>query len=41
MLSLAVSDDGRTLGLETQYQFHRFDNVIAGGQVSTDGFDAV
>jgi uncharacterized protein (TIGR03032 family) len=40
-MGLAVSDDGRTLVLATQYQIHRFDNVMASGQISSDGFDAV
>jgi uncharacterized protein (TIGR03032 family) len=40
-MGLAVSDDGRTLALATQYQIHRFDNLVPGGDVSEDGFDAV
>lgn len=40
-MGLAVSADGRTLALATQYQIHRFDNVMLAGQVSTDGSDAV
>jgi len=40
-MGLAVSDDGRTLALATQYQLHRFDNVMPSGQGSADGPDAV
>lgn len=40
-MGLAVSADGRTLALATQYQIHRFDNVMSAGQMSTEGFDAV
>lgn len=40
-MGLAVSSDGRTLALATQFQIHRFDNVMPAGQVSSDGFDAV
>lgn len=40
-MGLAVSDDGRTLALATQFQVHRFDNVLPAGQTSADGFDAV
>ena len=40
-MGLAVSGDGRSLALATQYQIHRFDNVLPAGQVSPDGFDAV
>ncbi len=40
-MGLAVSDDGRALALATQYQIHRFDNVIPEGQASADGPDAV
>ena len=40
-MGLAVSDDGRTLALATQFQVHRFDNRAARGQTSADGFDAV
>jgi uncharacterized protein (TIGR03032 family) len=40
-MGLAVSGDGRTLALATQYQIHRFDNVMPAGQVSPDGFDAL
>lgn len=40
-MGLAVSCDGRTLALATQFQIHRFDNVMPTGQVSSDGFDAV
>lgn len=40
-MGLAVSGDGRTLALATQYQLHRFDNVMPAGQASSDGYDAV
>lgn len=40
-MGLAVSVDGRSLALATQYQIHRFDNVLPAGQASPDGFDAV
>ena len=40
-MGLAVSGDGRTLALATQYQIFRFDNVVPAGQASADGIDAV
>src|SRR5918993_1512375 len=40
-MGLAVSDDGRTLALATQFQIHRFDNLLPAGEISADGFDAV
>ena len=40
-MGLAVSGDGRTLALATQYQIHRFDNVLPEGQATSDGYDAV
>src|SRR5438309_6864919 len=40
-MGLAVSADGRTLALATQYQIRRFDNAMPAGQVSVDGYDAV
>lgn len=40
-MGLAVSGDGRTLALATQYQIHRFDNVMSAGEVSADGIDAL
>ena len=40
-MGLGVSVDGRSLALATQYQIHRFDNILPTGQVSPDGFDAV
>ena len=40
-MGLAVTEDGRTLALATQYQIHRFDNIMPAGEVSSDGFDAV
>lgn len=40
-MGLAVSADGGTLALATQYQIHRFDNVLPPGQASSDGYDAV
>ncbi len=40
-MGLAVSEDGRTLALGTQYQIQRFDNVLPAGGASADGYDAV
>jgi uncharacterized protein (TIGR03032 family) len=40
-MGLAVSEDGRTLALATQYQIHRFDNLLPAGEVTSDGYDAV
>jgi len=40
-MGLAVSADGRSLALATQYQIHRFDNVLPPGQANEQGFDAV
>ena len=40
-MGLGVSSDGRSLVLATQYQIHRFDNVLPAAQVSPQGFDAV
>ena len=40
-MGLAVSEDGRTLALGTQYQVQRFDNVLPAGGKSADGYDAV
>lgn len=39
-MGLAVSEDGRTLALATEYQIQRFDNVMPAGQVGPKGFDA-
>jgi len=40
-MGLAASADGRSLLLASQYQLHRFDNVLPPGQADADGFDAV
>jgi uncharacterized protein (TIGR03032 family) len=40
-MGLAVSEDGRTLALATQYQVHRFDNVMPESVDSEDGHDAL
>jgi uncharacterized protein (TIGR03032 family) len=40
-MGLAVTPDGRTLALATQYQIHRFDNVLPPGDADKNGFDAV
>lgn len=40
-MGVAVSGDGRTLVLATQYQIHRFDNVIPEGQQTSEGHDAL
>jgi uncharacterized protein (TIGR03032 family) len=39
-MGIAVSADGGTLALATQYQIHRFDNVIT-GEMRSDGPDAL
>jgi uncharacterized protein (TIGR03032 family) len=38
-MGLAVSADGRGLVLATEYQIHRFDNVMSPGQADAQGFD--
>lgn len=40
-MGIAVSQDGRSLALATQYQIQRFDNVLPADQASEAGFDAV
>ena len=40
-MGLGVGADGRSLVLATEYQVHRFDNVLPPGQANADGFDAV
>jgi uncharacterized protein (TIGR03032 family) len=40
-MGLGVSGDGRTFALATQYQIHRFDNVVPAGQIDSDGVDGV
>jgi len=40
-MGLAVGPGGRSLALATQFQIHRFDNVLASGQRDAEGFDAV
>jgi uncharacterized protein (TIGR03032 family) len=40
-MGIGVSEDGRTLVLATQYQVHRFDNVMRAGTASNDGHDAL
>ena len=40
-MGLAVSGDGRALALATQFQIHRFDNLLPAGEISANGFDAV
>ena len=40
-MGLAVSADGRSLALATEYQIHRFDNVLPPGESDTDGHDAL
>ncbi len=40
-MGLAVSADGTSLALATQNQIQRFDNVLASGEASQDGYDAV
>jgi uncharacterized protein (TIGR03032 family) len=40
-MGLAVSPDGRTLALATQYQIHRFDNVVPPDELSEEDVDAI
>lgn len=40
-MGLAVSGDGRTLALATEYQLLRFDDVMAGGQAAGERFDGL
>jgi len=40
-MGIAVSDDGRALFLATQDRIQRFDNVVAPGERSSDGYDAL
>ena len=40
-MGIGVSVDGHSLALATQYQIHRFDNVLPAGSASAEGFDAV
>lgn len=40
-MGIAVNGDARTLALATEYQIHRFDNVVPAGESSSDGIDAV
>jgi len=40
-MGLGVSGDGRSFALATQYQIHRFDNVLPVGERRSDGLDAV
>lgn len=40
-MGLAVSADSRSLALATRHQIQRFDNVLAAGQTSPAGHDAV
>jgi len=40
-MGLGVSPDGRSFALATQYQIHRFDNVLTGANPRDDGVDAV
>jgi uncharacterized protein (TIGR03032 family) len=40
-MGLGVSADGRSLALATEFQIHRFDNVLAPGEANSDGYDAV
>ena len=40
-MGIAVSADGRSLALATQFQIHRFDNVLLPGQAGSNDYDAV
>lgn len=39
-MGLGVSDDGRSMLVATEYQIHRFDNVMPAGSIQGDGIDA-
>lgn len=40
-MGIGVTNNGRTFALATQYQVHRFDNVLGEGQSTSDGVDAI
>jgi uncharacterized protein (TIGR03032 family) len=40
-MGLGVNADGRSLALATEFQIHRFDNVLAPAEANADGYDAV
>ena len=40
-MGLGVGAGGRSLALATQFQIHRFDNVLPPGEANGEGFDAV
>jgi uncharacterized protein (TIGR03032 family) len=40
-MGLAVSEDGRSLALATEFQIQRFDNILPPGTTDRNGFDAV
>jgi len=40
-MGLAVGADARSLALTTEFQIHRFDNILPPGQADPDGHDAV
>lgn len=40
-MGIAVADGGRSLALASEYQIHRFDNVLSPGQTNDAGYDAV
>ena len=40
-MGLAVGDEGRSLALASEYQIHRFDNVIPTGEADDQGYDAL
>lgn len=40
-MGIAVSADARTIGLASEYQIQRFDNLVPPGEGSPDGHDAV
>ena len=40
-MGIGVSEDGRSFALATQYQIHRFDNVMTGAEAADDSPDAV
>lgn len=40
-MGVGVSNDGRSLMLATQFQVHRFDNVLGTGETAGDGADGI
>jgi uncharacterized protein (TIGR03032 family) len=40
-MGIGVSDDGRTFALATEYQIHRFDNLLSPGETDSEGKSAI